>query len=99
MNAGTSVFDYVYPATLTVDSIRYLLLLYGAAVFCLAVVRLLQHACIWTCLLGLSLGLLTTVQELEAIGDPFYPWRLPLLIVANVTASVVLYRLPPRRTP
>lgn len=87
-----NVFEYVIEANAFIDAARYLTLLLGFWVFCASLHRFLTHALHETAVAGMALGIFTSVQELTILGQPFHPWRLPLLIVMNVAIAVHLYR-------
>lgn len=94
---STDPFELLLQTNALVETIRVLTALLGLGVLLAALVRLLQHQHVAASLGYLSLGLLTSLQEVEALGDPFYPWRLPLFILTNLAAAWVLYLDRPER--
>ncbi len=87
------LIDLTLHAGPVVDFFRVMVGLLGVVVFLFALVRFLGHKLFWSAIGFMSVGLLTAFQEAEAVGGPrFVPWRLPLLALGNVAASVYLYR-------
>ena len=87
-----NVFDYALEPNAFIEAIRYIVFLTGVVVFCAGLVRWLQHVMPWQAGAFISLGVFTSVQELTVLGEPFYPWRLSLLVVMNVCALMAMYR-------
>lgn len=76
-----------------IDLFRYLVGLLGIFTFCAALAQWLAHRTQWAGLAFMAAGLLTAMQQWESLGEPFRPWRLPLLVIVNIGAIVHLYRL------
>lgn len=85
-------FDYGIEPNALIEAIRYATFLIGVVVLLAGMVRWLQHVRSWQAWGYITLGLFTSVQELTVVGEPFYPWRLMLLLVMNVCALVTMYR-------
>lgn len=76
-----------------IDLFRYLVGLLGIFCFCVSLAQWLAHRVFWLGFAFMASGLLTALQQWEALGEPFRPWRLPLLVIVNVCAIVHLYRV------
>lgn len=87
-----NVFEFAIAPNAFIDAVRYMTLIVGFWVFCAALHRLLNHRLFWSAWNGIALGIFTSVQELTVLGEPFYPWRLFLLVVMNVSCGIYLYR-------
>jgi hypothetical protein len=87
-----NVFDYALEPNAGIEALRYIVFLTGVLVFCASLVRWLQHNRPWQAFSFMALGIFTSVQELTVLGEPFYPWRLFLLIVMTACALVSMYR-------
>lgn len=77
---------------------RYMVAFLGVIHLIFAVVRFLNHQAFWTAIAFMATGLLTALQQIEALGDPLVPWRLPLYAFMNVAGIIYLYKLGPTRT-
>lgn len=91
-----NVFEYAIAPNALIEAARYVMFLGGFVLFCAGLHQLLTKVAFWDAILAMSLGLFTSVQELTVLGQPFYPWRLTLLIVMCVSCWMHLYRSVPR---
>ncbi len=92
-----SLLDYSLPPNDLIDFVRYVVGLLGVFLFCVAIVQWLRKLAFWSPLGFCSVGLVTAFQSIEGLEQEFYPWRLPLLLVAVVAGLVHLYSLPDRQ--
>lgn len=79
-----------------IEFCRYLVAFTGLVHLLFAVSRLLTHQAFWSGMAFAATGLLTMLQQTEAVGDQLVPWRLPLYAVMNVAGIIFLYKLGPR---
>lgn len=92
MILADDLFRYVVDPHPLIDVVRYIAGLFGFLVFCMGLVRFMQHILVFSAVGFMAVGLMTAAQQFEALGQPFLPWRLPLLLTANVCGAVHLYR-------
>lgn len=93
--AGVDVLNAKLPANELIDFLRYIVGFLGLTHLLFATSRLLTHQVFWTGIAFMSTGLLTMLQQTEAVGDPLVPWRLPLYAIMNIAGIIYLYKLGP----
>lgn len=93
MLANIDLLTYTIPANEVIDFFRIITAFVGAVHFTFAVVRFLDHKVFWAGIAFMATGLLTVLQQVEAIGMPLVPWRLPLYLLMNVAGIIYLYRI------
>jgi hypothetical protein len=92
MHALTSDFlDNTYQSSTFIETMRWIGIILAANLAIWSLVRFLQHERFWSAISMGSLGLLACLQEIESLGEPFYPWRLPLLLLATVAGLRYMY--------
>lgn len=93
--AQGGILDFTLANNDLIDFTRYLTALLGLVVALLALVRFMAHELKWPAIACGGIGFITTLQQVEALGTDFYPWRLPLLVGTNIAAAIYLYQEPP----
>lgn len=92
IEAFTSDFlDNTYPSSTFIETLRWIGIIMAANLAIWSLVRFLQHERFWSAIAMGSLGLLASLQEIESLGEPFYPWRLPLLLLATAAGLRYMY--------
>ena len=87
------LITYSVPANQLIDTLRVVVAFIGLIHLQLALVRFAWHQAFWAGIAFMATGLLTILQQMEAIGDPLVPWRLPLYALMNAAGIVFLYRM------
>jgi len=93
MISGVDVLTYTIPDNTLIDFFRVCVAFVGLIHLLFAVHRFLNHQAVWSGVAFMATGLLTMLQQLEAINEPLVPWRLPLYALMNVAGIFYLYRM------
>lgn len=93
MIVAADVLNIELPNHPVVDFFRVLVAFLGLVHLLFAVARFLWQQTFWIGIAFMATGLLTSLQLVESIGDPFIPWRLPLYALMNVAGIVYLYKM------
>jgi hypothetical protein len=93
MILSADVLSLMLPTNEFIEFCRVLVAFLGALHLLIALHRFLNHQAFWTGIAFMATGLLTALQQIEAIGDPLVPWRLPLYALMNAAGIVFMYKL------
>lgn len=96
MIAAADVLDYQIPDHPVIDFCRVLVAFIGMVHLLFAVHRFLNHQVFWAGVAFMATGLLTALQQIEAVGMPLVPWRLPLYALMNIAGIIYLYQIGPK---
>lgn len=74
-----------------IDVLRVITALAGMLLFIVSTVRWLQHERFWTGMAFMAFGMLTALQEIQQMGQPFLVWRCPILLIGCLCGVRYMY--------
>lgn len=86
-----SFIDTTWHTNMFVEFVKYVVILLGANLACFSLIRFLNHERFYSAMSMGGFGIATALQEAALLGDPWSPWRLPLLLVANACGLRYMY--------
>lgn len=76
-----------------IDFVRIMVAFLGLMHLLFALHRFAMRQVFWSGIAFMATGLLTMLHQMEALGDPLVPWRLPLYAVMNIAGITFIYKI------
>lgn len=93
MILSADLLTYTIEPNGLIDFFRVIVAFIALIHLALALHRFAMRQVFWTGFAFMATGLLSMLQQMEALGNPLVPWRLPLYAIMNISGIIYLHRL------